>query len=366
MIDPTTGLLLLPARSYDPTQGRFTSRDTANVFNKYQGFSTNPISNVDTTGEISLGDLFIDIGIALVFAVTAIATAGAAVAALPALVGAEVGAVTATAVVTTVAEAVTAVASATGAVASLVKAANDGDQVVNGRQFLTADQRATLGTVQMVAGAVAAVSGLAAIGSSAAGAIAEGAAQDADTFLTGAGDDAGAANQDNATGTSWWSRLFGGAKSEVPNPYDNVENVNVELFSDSDEETVAAEQPAVRDTVNGISGNEVQPKVTPASSRLIPPGQNVVRTVVGSDTMTASDGSVFDEDPEVTTAVKTQNQASELSESEDDEATQPTPDSPQLNARDYFRQQERLAKARSWAVLRAQWEAEDPRIGPYG
>jgi len=65
--------------------------------------------------------------------------------------------------------------------------------------------------VQMVAGAVAAVSGLAAIGSSAAGAIAEGAAQDAETFLT-ADDDAGTANQDNATGTSLWSRLFGGAK----------------------------------------------------------------------------------------------------------------------------------------------------------
>jgi len=152
------------------------------------------------------------------------------------------------------------------------------------------------------------------------------------------------------------------APREVLNPYDNVENVNVEFFSDSDEETVAAEQPAVRDTVNGISGDEVQPKVTPASSRLIPPGQNVVRTVVGSDTMTASDGAVFDEDSEVTTAVKTQNEASELSESESDE----TSDSPQLNARDYFREQERLAKARKWAVIRAEWEAEDPELARTG
>ena len=42
MTDATTGLLLLPARSYDPTQGRFTTRDTANVFNKYQGVLNQP------------------------------------------------------------------------------------------------------------------------------------------------------------------------------------------------------------------------------------------------------------------------------------------------------------------------------------
>ena len=137
---------------------------------------------------------------ALVFAVAAIATAGAAVAALPAIVGAEVGAVTASTVVTTVAEAVTAVASATGAVASVVKAADDGDEVVNGKHFLTNDQRAALGTVQMVAGAVAAVSGLAAIGSASAGAIAEGAAQDATPFVADGDDAAGSAGAQTGPG----------------------------------------------------------------------------------------------------------------------------------------------------------------------
>ena len=164
MTDPTTGLLLLPARSYDPTQGRFTSRDTANVFNKYQGFSTNPIINVDPTGHFSLEDLLLDIGMAIVFAVAAVATAGAAVAALPALVAGEAAAVTTTAIVTTVATAVTAVASATGAVASAIKAADDIDDAVTGKHFLTNDQRNALSTVQAVAGAVSAASGLAATG----------------------------------------------------------------------------------------------------------------------------------------------------------------------------------------------------------
>ena len=91
MTDPTTGLLLLPARSYDPTQGRFTSRDTANVFNHYQAFSTNPIAVTDTTGHFSLTDLLIDIGAAILFAVVAVATAGAALTALPAVIGAEAG-----------------------------------------------------------------------------------------------------------------------------------------------------------------------------------------------------------------------------------------------------------------------------------
>ena len=184
MTDPTTGLLLLPARSYDPTQGRFTSRDTANVFNKYQGFSTNPIINVDPTGHFSLEDLLLDIGMAIVFAVAAVATAGAAVAALPALVAGEAAAVTTTAIVTTVATAVTAVASATGAVASAIKAADDIDDAVTGKHFLTNDQRNALSTVQAVAGAVSAASGLTAMGGTLIGIdTATEATQDAAEFL---------------------------------------------------------------------------------------------------------------------------------------------------------------------------------------
>ena len=173
MIDPTTGLLLLPARSYDPGQGRFTTRDTANVFNKYQAFSTNPIINVDPTGHFSLTDLLIDIGTFLMFAVATVVTGGAALAAVPAIVGAEVGAVAASTIVTAVAGAVTAFASAAGATASALKMADDIDDAVSGKHFLTNDQRSQLGTVQMVAGAIAAVGGIATVGATAAGAIAD-------------------------------------------------------------------------------------------------------------------------------------------------------------------------------------------------
>jgi hypothetical protein len=172
MTDATTGLLLLPARSYDPAQGRFTSRDNANVFNHYQGFSTNPIVLVDLTGHFSLQDLLIDIGTAIVFAVVAVATGGAALAALPGIVGAE-AAVTASTIVAT---AGSAIASATGAVALAVKAADDIDDAVSGKHFLSNDQRSALGTAQLAAGAVATVAGLVAVGASAAGAIAEDAA----------------------------------------------------------------------------------------------------------------------------------------------------------------------------------------------
>ncbi len=182
MTDPTTGLLLLPARDYDPDQGRFTTRDTANVFNHYQAFSTNPIVNVDPTGHFSLADLLIDIGVAIVFAVAAIATGGAAAAALPAVAGLEAGTLTASTVAFTVATAAGAAASATGFVASAVKAADDVDDALTGKHFLTKSGRAAINIVEISAGVVAGVAGLATVGASAAGAgvdIAESAVQDA-------------------------------------------------------------------------------------------------------------------------------------------------------------------------------------------
>ena len=141
MTDATTGLLLLPARSYDPAQGRFTSRDTANVFNHYQAFATNPIINLDPTGHFSLADLLIDIGMAIAFTWRPIATGGAAAAALPAVIGMEAGALAASTVAFTVATAVGAVASATGAVTSVVKLADDVDDAVTGKHFLSKSGR---------------------------------------------------------------------------------------------------------------------------------------------------------------------------------------------------------------------------------
>jgi hypothetical protein len=171
MTDGVTGLLLLPARSYDPTQARFTSRDAANVFNHYQGFSTNPIRLVDLTGHDASSDIFLDIGMALLFLVAAAAavfTAGAAVAALPAIVEAGVAAETASAVVSTVASVATAVGTATGAVASTLRAADSIDNAVSHQHFLSTDTRSALGIVEYAAGAFSAVAGIAGAGISGA------------------------------------------------------------------------------------------------------------------------------------------------------------------------------------------------------
>ena len=52
--NPSTGTQYLPARSYDPGQGRFLSADAADQFNRYQAFDTNPIVNTDPTGQLSV------------------------------------------------------------------------------------------------------------------------------------------------------------------------------------------------------------------------------------------------------------------------------------------------------------------------
>jgi RHS repeat-associated protein len=306
MTDPTTGLLLLPARSYDPTQGRFTSRDTANVFNKYQGFSTNPIINVDPTGHISLEDLFIDIGMALVFAVVAVASAGAA---LPAIAAARVGTLTTTAIVTTVAEAVTAAAAATGFVASTVKAANDGDQVVNGKHFLSTDQRNALSTVQAVAGAVAAVSGLASVGAASAGAIAEDATQDAADFLPdtdGAGDDGGGASTDaNDDAAPRYKR-----KAVVQGETDDM---GYRLPSKTD------------DVIKGVSSHASEPEpLQQDPTEVISSEQNVPHDVLGSARLNGTEKALLDDNPAVATSLNSADTSESLLNSSFEEVSPPT------------------------------------------
>jgi RHS repeat-associated protein len=173
MTDPVTGLLLLKARSYDPAQARFTSRDTANVFNHYQGFSTNPIRLVDITGHAASPDLLLDIAMAVVFLIAAVAavfTAGSALAAALPLVAplvtsdAEISAGVVSLIVGTAAKVTAAAAALTGAGASVTLAANDIDQSVDHKSFLSKDLQKTLGIVEYAAGAVSVVSGLVAVG----------------------------------------------------------------------------------------------------------------------------------------------------------------------------------------------------------
>ena len=211
-------------------------------------------------------DLFIDIGMALVFAVVAVASAGAA---LPAIAAAEVGTLTTTAIVTTVAEAFTAAAAATGFVASTVKAANDGDQVVNGKHFLSTDQRNALSTVQEVAGAVAAVSGLASVGAASAGATAGDATQDAAEFLpetTGAGDDGGGAITDAADDDDAATDYKRKAVVEG-----ETDNMGYQLPSKTD------------DVIKGVSSHASEPApLQQDPTEVISSEQNVLHDVLGS------------------------------------------------------------------------------------
>ena len=173
MTDALTGHLLLPARSYDPAQGRFTSRDSANVFNRYQGFSTNPIGLVDLSGRISQTDIIIDVTVLAVLVLAAAITGGAAFLAIPAVVGAmAVGAAVATsAVVGAVATGVGAAAALLGAAVAASDLADDAQIAKSGTGFMSADTRKALQIVTYVAGAVAAVAGIAAVGAAAAGAV---------------------------------------------------------------------------------------------------------------------------------------------------------------------------------------------------
>jgi RHS repeat-associated protein len=324
MTDPTTGLLLLPARSYDPTQGRFTSRDTANVFNHYQAFSTNPITVTDTTGHFSLTDLLIDIGAAILFAVVAVATAGAALTALPAVIGAEAATATASEVAFTVATAVAAVASATGAVTSTVKAVDDIDNAVSGKHFLTNDQRSALSTVQLVAGAVAFVSGLGA--SAAAGEVigeAAEATQDASDFLADPNDETDPANiayKRNA--------LVEGEEDDILNPAGLRSGQKI---SDYMTDTSTGDSPRVMSSItesevnnatassdkifDGATGNVAkQSPVIPKVSDPIPIQQYVVRSVVGSNELNATDSAVISDDEGLTTSLKADDAASDSEE----------------------------------------------------
>ncbi len=291
MSDATTGLLLLPARSYDPIQGRFTSRDTANVFNHYQAFSTNPVINSDPTGHLSLRDLLLDIGMAIVFAVATIATGGAAATALPAVIGLEAGAVTASTVAFTVASAVGAVASATGLVASAVKVADDVDDAVTGKHFLSKSGRQAISTVQTVAGAVAGAAGLVTAGATALGAgvdIAESATQDAQAFLADPADET-ASSADAGTDPAKRLAVVEGESGSL----------GVGKVADVD---------SIADGPTG--GGSRAEAVSPSASRSLPPQNTVLGDVTGSTDLGNTDAAILRGDHGLSTSLEA-NEASE-------------------------------------------------------
>ncbi|MFF3160032.1 RHS repeat-associated core domain-containing protein, partial [Streptomyces sp. NPDC057910] len=106
------GTQYLKNRVYDPTQGRFTTRDTAPLHNRYQYADTNPITNTDPTGRTAVLDKIVSgvmIGITILMAVVTVAITAAT-----AGIGTALGIALAGAVLDTASAAVETTALATG------------------------------------------------------------------------------------------------------------------------------------------------------------------------------------------------------------------------------------------------------------
>lgn len=159
--DAQLGTMMTPARFYDPSQGRFTARDTANVHNGYVGFATNPIMKVDPTGQNPITDIVIDALYVVAFFAAAIFTGGAAAAAGVAIAGATAATeVTAVTVATLVGDTIATAANGVGLVSNALQLADNVKNATGHGHFLSEDQRNDLNNIATVAGTVAGVAGM--------------------------------------------------------------------------------------------------------------------------------------------------------------------------------------------------------------
>ena len=195
--------------------------------------------------------------------------------------------------------------------------------------------------MQIVAGAVAAVGGLASAGASAAGAIAEGAAagaedatQNAGDFLADADDETDVANKRNA--------VVEGEESDDANPHllpgetigpdpelSNMDDDPVSVSFNSDD--AGSDSDSI---VDGVSGRAVEPRpVTPSASRAIPIQQNVLRTVLGTGDLNSTDAAFLNSDRGLTASLNANEAADEaVSGSFGADAARSTGTSPVLTA----------------------------------
>lgn len=322
MTDALTGHLLLPARSYDPAQGRFTTRDSANVFNRYQGFSANPIGLVDLSGRISQTDIIVDIAVVAVLALAAVVTFGVAAVAIPAVIGVEVGVTLATsAIVGAVAAGVSVAATVTGLAVAATDLADDEQQARTGTGFLSANTRKDLQYLTYAAGALGAIAGVASIGA---------------VVLEGAG----AAAQATVGSASWLEEIQDAADfaydSQIDESYledasgSDLQGVNPKRFALVDGEqddimihpgeriTSSVELPAEGDdaastaVLDGPTGGPAEPApISQTGSRPIPSRSDFLRSVLGSDYMDSSDSAVLGDDRGLSAATRVAENADE-------------------------------------------------------
>ena len=174
--NPSTGTQYLPARTYDPAQGRFLSADAADQFNRYQAFDTNPIVNTDPTGQLAISQSVSDglsIALFIAFGILSLVTGGAGVAAIAAEGIAEA---TASAVASAALNLVSGATNLGAAATAATSLANEG---AGGKGFLSDQQKQDLSTATFFLGAIAGATGVAAGATDLAGKGAETAADQA-------------------------------------------------------------------------------------------------------------------------------------------------------------------------------------------
>ena len=137
--NPATGTEYLPARTYDPGQGRFLSLDAADQINRYQAFATNPINNTDPTGQWAFPQILTDAFAAALFLACGVLSGAASVPVLAAVLAGEETAATAI-TASVVFNAFSAATNIGAAATSATLAANDAAELT-GNGFLSDDSK---------------------------------------------------------------------------------------------------------------------------------------------------------------------------------------------------------------------------------
>jgi len=272
--NPTTGTQYLPARTYDPDQGRFLTADAADQFNRYQAFDTNPIVDTDPTGQWALPQIVTDLFAALVFVATAIASAGAAIPVYAAVAAGE--AITDAAITATVLNTVAVATNVGAAATSATLTANDAAELT-GHGFLSSDQvdelnaaTFTLGTIGGFTSAIPGFPGFSGEAADSASVVADSASE--------AFNSVGDPRQDISADA--FDALFGAGDNQSADIFAASDGED-DLFSAS---SSASEQgPSLDDLFN--SDDEVPDATDPSgqlsTSKVTPPTPDQATTVFG-------------------------------------------------------------------------------------